>query len=252
MLTISYILSFISVTFLTIFVHKLFETGLYGNSKSSSTFYLSILSFSCLFATVAANIYIIFICVLILKIRAQFRAFNDTLKSQHQNLKEFSSIFIQLCEIVDEFNGIFAQSMAITMTGLFSGTTFHFYDLYSVLSSSRVKNYQIGYSVSANLWSFFVNFFMMSFIVCCGLTMMEGRKSLGILQRKLNIERNLKVKKVMKVFILQLKHLQPKFSCGFFDFDWATIQMVRFYRFLIKVYMNNFSIGALSSHTSSF
>lgn len=211
---------------------KFYEIGPFTSNESPSHSWHIVMTYIACLESFASNAFLLFICFLILEIRVRFAALNEALKMEI--LKDFSWIFMQLCEAAEIINVIFAHPVMLFITSHHMFTTFQLYDLYALLKSPNVQIQQIGYSVSTNMYSFFVNSFIIMFIVCCSLTLMEARKSMETLQRRLQKEhfkncskKGEKDKKILKFFILQLKHIQPKFSCDFYDFNWVSILLVR-------------------------
>lgn len=221
---------FVLLTFVT---QSIFNISLKSVSEKSPSFWNEFVNSIGLFETISSNWFLMFICFLISEVRLRFATLNGILRTEKQVWKELSWIFMQLCDAVEILNAIFAMPIMLYICSLLIATTFHLYDLYALLKSPQMNAHQIGYSMAANMYSFLILLQMFLFLSCCSLTLKEARKSMEILQRKLQREhfkihsrKCEKSKKLMKNFILQLKHIQPKFSCGFYDFNWITIQTV--------------------------
>lgn len=132
-----------------------------------------------------------------------------------------------LNEAVEDYNKLTALPLLVYISAQFISTTFHFYDLYSVVTSPQATLSQVGYTIMSNIWSLLINIFVMSFLISASLMASVAGKTAAILQRKLQSENLEKRRKILSTFALQLQQSQVKFSCGLFKFDWTAIPMVR-------------------------
>lgn len=178
------------------------------------------------FMILMLNFNYFFTCLITLEILKRFKILLNVLNAKIIKIKIILKAHLQLYEIVEVYNKIFGFSMLLFITQLIVGTTFELFDIFSLLTSHKTTSNQIGFSLINFLFWILVNIQIIFFITCCGLTLMEARKFRRILYKKLRVERNEKIIKKLQIFILQIKHGEVKFSCGIFEFNWTTIQMV--------------------------
>lgn len=174
------------------------------------------------------NILIVFYSFLLNELRIRFLVFNGKLRGKFS--KDFPKIFMDLNEASELLNLIFAQPMMLVIGSLKISTTFYFYDLYALLKAPEISSNQIGYCLGSNFYGLCNNLILMLFLVSCNLTKSEVNKVMDVMQGKVeneNFKRKIEEIKSMKIFLLQLKQIQPNFSCGFYEFDWSAILEVR-------------------------
>jgi len=209
---------------------------------------LTLFGFSCLYS------HLIFVSLYILTIlclRYRYKKINDIFenefaadlinfkdssrKSQEFNqekilklLKNLSKLHLNAQQIILSINQIFSIPIMISFGFNVSSGVFSLYELISVLIIPHATIQQIGFCLMVNSW--LPNAFLTSIleVSSCMFTVNEGNRTAKILRTFLCKEKDEKIRKKLQIFLLQIVHSRPVFSCGLFVFDWKSLGVVSF------------------------
>lgn len=195
----------------------------YDNQSNVMNFLTQFFGF---FATFSSNLYLYMISLIAFEIRRKIKLTIKAIKSENQNFKKVSKLILKVHKSFELFNKLFAFILLILIAQLVVGSTFEFFEIFSILTSPNVTSAQVAYSLISLQWWTYLNFLMIFMMITCGILTSEGGKIRSALYIRLKAENNLKARKKLKVLILLKSHIKLAISCGIFEFDWKTIQMV--------------------------
>lgn len=179
-----------------------------------------------LLSAFSASSYIGMFCMIVLGVRERYKAVNKILSERKAKISHVARVNLDINEIVMLINDTFGFIIAGFAGTILVSLIFLAFHMFIVINRGDL-------AMSHSLYiSFIWNILMMAqiFLVisACVKAEKKGNKIREILQTELNQEViEEKVKNKLKIFILQLKHLEAKFSCGYFDFDWKLMATVR-------------------------
>ncbi|KAG5669274.1 hypothetical protein PVAND_017164 [Polypedilum vanderplanki] len=149
----------------------------------------------------------------------------QNLKSK--SVKIFTNVHLQLCEILKVINFQFLLVNTCFVALNLIAMIFVFFQIFVFARSSVKKSArQMNNLMLSTLWNIFVTFKIAAVTGACAATSREGKKSEKILFEILHKENDEKVAIKLRIFVLQLKHLKPSFSCGLFEYDLGLICMI--------------------------
>lgn len=186
--------------------------------------------------------------LLILGIYYRYRKINEIIENevfpdlnyvgnlQHQSLpqvkvskllKTLSNLHLIVHETISTINQIFAIPIVISIGFSVGAGVFSIYELLSVFSAPNATIQQIGFCLMVNSW--LPNAFLTSIleISCCMLAVNEGKRTNKILKTLICNENDEKIRNRLRLFLLQICHSKPSFSCGLFEFHWKSLGVVR-------------------------
>jgi hypothetical protein len=179
------------------------------------------------FSQVFSNFPIIFnemTCFMILVgIFVRFKKFNEILRKSEE-ISNFPILFFKLLEIVENYNESFLFAIAVFGSSHIASFLAQLFIIYlSITGNSFELQKNISLSILLNFMTVFRTILFVAF--CC-FVKSEFDETKEILEKKILKVKNEREKKKLKIFALQLKHTEIKFSCGLFEFDWRTLTMV--------------------------
>lgn len=167
----------------------------------------------------------VLVCIMIvLGIRIRFRVFNEILLKNHR-IFHLANLHVSLNEIIESFNETFSLSIAIFSGANLNALVMMLFTFYLTITSNEKGIF--SYSIKTTLWIILLLSLNFSFVILCSLVTREIKKSKTIVEVKILKSKNEKTKRNLKIFLMQLKHGEMKFSCGLFEFDWRFFTMVR-------------------------
>ena len=144
-----------------------------------------------------------------------------------RTLKNLSKLHLRVHNMIYLTNHIFVTPFMISFGFYISAGVFSLYELFSIFSVKNVTLQQIGFCFVVSSWWPNSVFIMILQIACCMTTVSEGNRTSKILRNILCKEKNEKIRKQLQIFLQQVSHSKPVFSCGLFEFNWETLGIVR-------------------------
>lgn len=167
-------------------------------------------------------------CMIVLGVRERYKALNKILRKKNAKILHVARLNLDINEIVVLINDIFGCIVACFSGTILVSIVFLAFQMFVVISRGNLEMIHSLYI--SFIWNILMIAQILLIVVCCVKAESEGEKIREILQDKLNRDFcEEKVKNKLKIFILQLKHLNMKFSCGYFDIDWKLMATVRNY-----------------------
>lgn len=218
-------------------VAKIFELNFDAFLNNSSPL-ITLFTFLCSYAML---VFIALYLLIVLGVRDRYRKINQILSHASKkiiysenltndfqdSLKSLSKLHLQAHQIISLTNKIFATPIMISFGFYTSSGVFSLYELFSIYSVPNVTQQQIGFCLVVSSWWPNSVFIMFIEVWCCVATASEGNKTSKILRNILCKEKNEKVQKYLKIFLMQISHSRPIFSCGLFEFCWELLGIVR-------------------------
>lgn len=169
-------------------------------------------------------------CIFLNEIRLRINLINDTLTNSYIHPKILARLHLSLCELTTINNRMSAFQIS-SMIGInIMNTTLVLFELYDVLITDSNNPLKIFFCVGAIVFSSYFTILIIFYVVIASVAVKEGGRTTEILGQILikgfGIERceNLKI---LRIFMLQLKHFNLNVTCGFFDIDWKVFMMVK-------------------------
>lgn len=153
----------------------------------------------------------------------QLHAMNEFLKklpSDRQNLattriiRETAIMFDKFCDIFGDISRFYLLNIVIF---LFLSAFFVTYMIYAFYLNFKNPN---EFLLSVFVWMFYFLPPVLWMAVFASWIDKEGKKTGLLIQLLVHPERTVKTLKSSNIFMQQLKHRQPKISCGLFDLNW--------------------------------
>lgn len=135
---------------------------------------------------------------------------------------------IELCHITRIFNKIYSVLMAVLLGVCLMATTFSLYEPYDIFKQGKEDvAFRIYFTVVAIVVNIYYFLLDLIFVACCVKTMNEGEKTETIFLQSFYTGLQLySRRKRSLLFIQQLSHIKPSFTCGLFKFNWKLIHSV--------------------------
>lgn len=180
--------------------------------------------------------YVLFFIAVAHQIKMRLKSVNEILRAQilskngtSSSIKVLSIVHIQLNSAINFVNKVFALPAALFLGSNLYGATFSLYETYDILrNNSNDFNIHLGYNLAIyflNIHHFVYNFGAVAVSMAVGRQQEETREILmEILQG--NRVGDDKLKRRLRLFVLQTKHARMDFSCGMFKFDWILLYTV--------------------------
>jgi hypothetical protein len=224
---------FFSVPLMICFIiAKIFELNFDALQNNTSPLISSFI-FSWSYAQI---VFITLYLLIVLGICERYKKINQILcQSFHlENLKNdiqktlncLSQLHLRAFQIVSLTNKIFATPIMVSFGFYTSSGVFSLYELFSIYSVPNVTLQQIGFCFIVSSWFPNAVCIMILEIWCCSVTVSEGNRTSKILRNKLCNEKDENVQKHLKMFLMQISHSRPVFSCGLFEFCWELLGIV--------------------------
>lgn len=145
---------------------------------------------------------------------------NPTLTTK---IRSLSTLQLQLFDIISRINQIISLSIAIFILYVLIGSVFALYEGYFALVNLNKPDGKFSLAVgtiSSNVY-FSINIF--NIVKLCSLVKRESQILKEIAKERIYKVKDKNILERLKIFVLQMKHSELKFSCGMCDFDWKII-----------------------------
>lgn len=209
---------------------------------------LTLFGFSCLYSHL---IFVSFYILTLLCLRYRYKKINDILETEFSAelinfkdtsrkspefnrekilklLKNLSKLHLNAHQTISSINQIFSIPIMISFGFNVSSSVFSLYELISVLIIPNATIQQIGFCLMVNSWLPNALLTTILEVSSCMFTANEGNRTAKILRTFLCKEEDEKIRKKLHLFLLQIVHSRPSFSCGLFVFDWKSLGVVSF------------------------
>jgi hypothetical protein len=177
------------------------------------------------------TMFLLLFLVIINGIRYRYQIINKLLEfempTKNQILIQLASLYLNLFDLITLVMKVFSFPIMFSIGYNISGGVFSLYEVFSVLSRPNVTRQQIGFCMIVTAWLPNAVLSCLIEASCCVAAADEGMKTMKILKHVLNREDDEKVKRKLKLFLLQVFHSRPVFSCGLFEFNWKILGIVR-------------------------
>lgn len=208
-------------SFQAIIKYKIFNLDL-----KFSEYWAFIIQFFWYFSILSSNLYTFLVALIILEAKRRITFVITIISSKKFDIKKVSTILLKIDEIFKLINRFFAFPILISITQLTVGTTFEFFEIFSVLISPNASKTQIAFSlISLQFWTY-LNILMIFLLICCGKANSEASNVEKSLYESLPRENDRERKKKIKILILLIKNVRPRLSCGIFELNWTVILSV--------------------------
>ncbi|KAL7015126.1 hypothetical protein ACKWTF_016291 [Chironomus riparius] len=222
------------------FIAEYFVLDLFTIQMNSSPF-ITLFTLSCSFAQL---VFITLYLLTVLGIRNRYEKINqllnqnvkisDILKSKNQDslikyrdtLRKLSILHLRAHQMVSLINQIFSTPIMVSFGFYTSSGVFSLYELFSIYSLPNVTPQQIGFGFIVSSWWPNAVCVMIMEIWCCMAAVNQGNRTTKILRHILCKEKDGKIRKRLQLFLQQVTHSRPAFSCGLFEFHWESLGIV--------------------------
>lgn len=200
--------------------------------KSNSSFEEMMSTSLLYFLWCAVLLYSITCCISADLILKRFENFNAALGRIRNisSLNHLSRLHFLLCEMTNSFNQLYCHLKALLFgTILMCGTfiSFEVFDIFATSSNLMENSRQISFTSIIVIVGLHFAFSLNLFVYISSKIMKNGAESGTILSRKFcKLNPKLLFEKRLRMFILQLEHVEPKISCGMFEFNWTIVYSV--------------------------
>lgn len=144
------------------------------------------------------------------------------------DMKYLAQLYLEIYHVTQLTNQIFSVPIMFMFGYNTLSAVFSLYELLSVIFIADINLQHIGICVVINSW--LPSAIIASILIIKGCMMAESKanETKNILRKVLCTESAKKRKKMLRIFIMQVRHLKPTFSCGLFVFNWDLLGMVKF------------------------
>lgn len=157
------------------------------------------------------------------------------LKMPKPDLNLIAILQIKIFEGVINFNKCASIQMSLLLASNLMGATFSLFEIYDVMFNDFYETERIFFLIVMNLGG--IHYISLSFMMIVVTSVAKNRgiklrdisygKSYGNLSKK-EMKRN-------SLILLQMKHMEIKFSCGMFEINWKLITSVSFITLLLTL-----------------
>ncbi|XP_070496587.1 uncharacterized protein [Chironomus tepperi] len=183
---------------------------------------VQIIDFSLMFSQ---SMFFIIFLIIIAGIYIRYKVINKILETEHHttNMTQLAAIHLKLFDTVTLVMHVFSFPIMLSFGYKISGGVFSIYEMLSIATRPNVTSQQIGFCMWISAWLPDAILASIIEVACCMAAANEGRRTIGILRRILCQEDDEKVRKRLKLFLLQICHSKPVFGCGLFEFNWQLL-----------------------------
>jgi hypothetical protein len=145
-----------------------------------------------------------------------------------KTIRTLTTTHLKLCETLKTINLLFLLANACFVALNLIAMIFVLFQIFVVTRSTVKKSArQMNNLVLSTSWNLLMATKVAIVTGVCAATVREGVKPERILNEILGCERDDVVAGRARIFVQQLKHVRPNFSCGLFEFNLGLICMVR-------------------------
>lgn len=145
------------------------------------------------------------------------------------SISAISKLNLRLNESLETFNGIFPLPLEFFVSFSIFSLAFSFYEIYFAIIIKAENKHQLGMCILSNSWNLFMGMTVLAiFNFGSSLKNMNERILHSLLKQFQAIE-NVKIRKRILIFIMQINHVKPQVYNGFYVIDWKLLLQVNFY-----------------------
>lgn len=142
-------------------------------------------------------------------------------------LSRISSLHIQLCESINIFNSIYPVAIELMIFFSLASFAFALYEIYFSIIINAKDEYQLAMCAIINIWNLLLASSIVVLFYFCTKVKKEGEKIFDNLMKETWMVKNIKTRKRIWNFVIQMENLNPKIGHELYVVEWKLLLKVR-------------------------